>query len=303
MPFQLYQKQEQSILPDFYQNDKINNPALYLPSDALVDAVNVALAIGQPLLLTGDPGTGKTQLAYHVAHQFNLNKPLIFNAQTSSVATDLFYKYDALAHFQYNQNNKEPLSTNEIEKRFINFNALGEAIRQQKRLVVLIDEIDKAPRDFPNDLLFNIENLSFKIPELDNKVFEATKNVRPIIVLTSNSEKNLPDAFLRRVAYFHIPFPSPEDLLIILSKKMDGLSDTELKSAVAYFQTVRDMKLKKAPATSELIYWVVLLQQLGFPFSKLNTGNLSASERNQLQMSYAVLAKNKEDLDVLKNSI
>ena len=303
MTFQLYQKQEQSVLPDFYQNDKINNPALYLPSDALVDAVNVALALGQPLLLTGEPGTGKTQLAYHVAHQFNLGKPLIFNAQTSSTATDLFYKYDALGHFQYNQNNKEPLSLSELEKKFINFNALGEAIRQQKRLVVLIDEIDKAPRDFPNDLLFNIENLSFKIPELGNKVFEAANNLRPIIVMTSNSEKNLPDSFLRRVAYFHIPFPTPEDLLTILSTKTDGLSEADLKSSITYFQMVRDMKMKKAPSTSELIYWVVLLQQLGFPFSKLNSGNFSVAERNQLQMSFAVLAKNKEDLEMLKNSI
>lgn len=303
MPFQLYKKQEQCALLDFYRNDKINNPALYLPSDDLVDAVNVALALGQPLLLTGEPGTGKTQLAYHVSHQFDLGKPLIFNAQTSSVATDLFYKYDALGHFQYNQNNKEPLTLNELEKRFINFNALGEAIRQQKRLVVLIDEIDKAPRDFTNDLLFNIENLSFKIPELDNKEYASADNLRPIIIMTSNSEKNLPDAFLRRIAYFHIPFPTPEDLLTILSRKTDGLSEVDLKSAIAYFQSVRDMKLKKAPATSELIYWVVLLQQLLFPFSKLNSGKFSEQERSQLQMSYAVLAKNKEDLETLKNSI
>lgn len=301
MSFQLYQKQTTSVLPDFFPNDKINNPALYLPGDALVDAVNVALTVGQPLLLTGEPGTGKTQLAFHVANQFDLGTPLVFDAQTTSTANDLFYKYNALGHFQYNQNHPDALSLDQLEDRYIQFNALGKAIKAQKRLVVLIDEIDKAPRDFPNDLLARIENLSFTIPELDNKEFKAAVHFRPIIILTSNSEKNLPDAFLRRVVYFNIPFPSPEDLLTILSTKTDGLSTSDLKAAIEYFQSVRDMKMKKKPATSELIYWVVLLQQIGFPFSKLNSGNLNATERVQLNMSFSVLAKNKEDLEMLKN--
>ncbi len=301
MPFQLYQKQTPAVLPDFSPNDKINNAALYLPSDSLADAVNVALSVGQPLLLTGEPGTGKTQLAYHVAHQFDLGLPLVFNAQTTSTANDLFYKYDALGHFQYNQNHEIALSSEEIEARFIHFNALGEAIRRQKRLVVLIDEIDKAPRDFPNDLLASIENLCFVIPELSNKEFKAAKNLRPIIILTSNSEKNLPDAFLRRVVYFHIPFPTPEDLLTILSTKTDTISETDLKAAINYFQMVRDLKMKKMPATSELIYWVILLEQIGFPVSKLTSGNLSSSEKAQLNMSFSVLAKNKEDLEMLKS--
>ncbi len=300
MPFQIYNKKEQAVLPTFSPNEKINDAALYLPSDDLVDAVNVALNLGQPLLLTGEPGTGKTQLAFHIAHQFNLDVPLVFNAQTSSVANDLFYKYDALGHFQYNQNHNVPLTIDELEAKFIHFNALGEAIRRQNRLVVLIDEIDKAPRDFPNDLLASIENLSFKIPELNNKTFTATKNLRPIIVLTSNSEKNLPDAFLRRIVYFHIPFPSPQDLLAILSKKTDGLSDSDLNAAINYFNGIRDLKLKKTPATSELIYWIILLQQIGFPLAKLNGGSLTTDEQATLNMSFSVLAKNKEDLELLK---
>ena len=148
MNFNLYGNGEKGTLEAFVPNDNINNPALYIPSQGLKDAVNVALALGQPMLLTGEPGTGKTQLAFHVAHFFGLGDPLIFNAQTSSTATDLFYRYDALAHFQYNQNSAIPLSIKELEDRFVHFNALGEAIKQQKRVVVLIDEIDKAAR-FP----------------------------------------------------------------------------------------------------------------------------------------------------------
>lgn len=301
MSFKIYGKTGQSALPEFQSNPKLNDPALYIPSDALVDAVNVALTLGQPLLLTGEPGTGKTQLAYHIAHYFGLGSPLVFTAQTSSTAMDLFYKYDALGHFQFNQNSKDPLSIEELENRFIRYNALGEAIRTQKRAVVLIDEIDKAPRDLPNDVLFAIEKLKFRVPELD-KSYESIPNLRPIIVLTSNSEKNLPDAFLRRVIYYHIPFPTPEDLLKILNTKTEGIPQTDLEKAIAHFSDIRDMKLKKSPATAELIFWVLLLQKVGFPMSKLG-GTLTVAEKESLKLSYSVLAKNKEDLQSLKDNL
>ncbi len=301
MSFKLYGKTGQSVLPEFQSNPKLNDPALYIPSDALVDAVNVALTLGQPLLLTGEPGTGKTQLAYHIAHYFGMGSPLVFTAQTSSTAMDLFYKYDALGHFQYNQNSKDPLSIEELENRFIRYNALGEAIRTQKRAVVLIDEIDKAPRDLPNDVLFAIEKLKFRVPELD-KSYESVPNLRPIIVLTSNSEKNLPDAFLRRVIYYHIPFPTPEDLLKILNTKTEGIAADDLAKAIAHFSDIRDMKLKKSPATAELIFWVLLLQKVGFPMSKIG-GTLMDAEKESLKISYSVLAKNKEDLQSLKDNL
>ncbi|MEM9917736.1 MAG: MoxR family ATPase [Bacteroidota bacterium] len=299
MNLELYQKEGTAELPDFSVNDKLNDPVLYTPSNALQNAVNVSLALGQPLLVTGEPGTGKTQLAYHIAHFFQLGKPLVFNAQTSSVATDLFYTYDALGHFQYSQNQKDVLSPEQVEARFIHYNALGEAIRRNKRLLVLIDEIDKAPRDLPNDILFAIENLSFRVPEI-NRSFEADSRNRPIIIITSNSEKNLPDAFMRRVVYHHINFPNPEELLFILSRKTDHIPLTDLRRLIDYFYKIRNLKLRKSPSTAELIYWVLLLQKMNFNFSRIDAV-LPFEERTKLQSSFSVLAKNKEDLELLNN--
>lgn len=295
----LYKNQGRGQLANFQHNEKLNNPEFYVPSQSLVDAVNVALMLGQPLLLTGEPGTGKTQLAFHVAHFYDLGNPLIFNVQTTASATDLFYKYDALGHFQYNQNSKQPLTIDEIEAKFIHYNALGQAIKMRKRCVVLIDEIDKAPRDFPNDILYALESLSFRVPEI-NKTFVSEPEFRPVIIMTSNSEKNLPDAFMRRVVYFNIPFPTAQELLYILSRKTENIDPTDLTRLVKHFNKIRELKFKKQPSTAELIYWALLLQKLNFPIAKLEYG-MENKERILLMTSYSVLAKNKEDFELLNS--
>ncbi len=305
--FHLYHdKAQQADLPTIAFNDKLNDPNLYVPSKGLMSAVNVALQLGQPLLLTGEPGTGKTQLAYHIAHFFKLGKPLIFNAQTSSQAKDLFYRYDALAHFQFAQTKTDPLTPEEVEKRFIRYHGLGVAIRTDAKAVVLLDEIDKAPRDLPNDILAAIEDLRFEVPEI-GRVYTASPENRPIIVMTSNSEKNLPDAFLRRVVYYNIPFPDAATLLRIVSSKIGGYTEGGLKALIAHFEEIRGGKtarLRKNPATAELINWVALLHKAGFDAEKIeDTDGLSAAERDTLIMSYSVLAKNREDLKDIRKMI
>ncbi|MDX1940842.1 MAG: MoxR family ATPase [Saprospiraceae bacterium] len=307
MSFNLYSKDGgQREVPSFEYNARLSDPSLYKPSTDLVDAVNVALALGQPLLLTGEPGTGKTQLAHHIAWFFKLGKPLIFNAQTTSTASELFYKYDALSHFQYSQNNAEVLSPDELESRFIRYVGLGAAIRADKRQIVLIDEIDKAPRDLPNDVLAAIEDLEFSVPEI-GKIYKTKMENRPIIVITSNSEKNLPDPFLRRVVYFHIPFPDAGALLEIVSGKVDGYSPSQLQPIIRHFENIRnskDLKLKKLPATAELIFWTMLLKKLDFDPNKLdNLSRLNAAEKQELRLSYSVLAKTKEDLIGLQETL
>ena len=300
MPFQLYATDGQVNLPVPSLNPKLNDPALYHPSKGLQDAVNVALALSQPLLVTGEPGTGKTQLAWHVAQRFRLGDPIVFNAQTTSGANDLFYKYDALGHFQYSHNQREALSPAQIEQQFVHYQALGEAIRAGQRKVVLIDEIDKAPRDLPNDVLAAIERLEFRVPEI-GATYRAQSEHRPVIILTSNSEKNLPDAFLRRVIYYHIPFPDASALLEILSQKVDGYDATSLRVLIAHFEYIRESKLlRKNPATAELIFWATLLHQAGFDPTVLEHKKLNTEDRATLLMSYSVLAKTKDDLAALQ---
>ncbi|MEL6943510.1 MAG: MoxR family ATPase [Bacteroidota bacterium] len=299
-------KTKDETLPVIPINPNINDPKLYIPSDALVSAVNVALVLNQPLLVTGEPGTGKTRLADHIAYFFDLGKPIVFNAQTTSSVKELFYRYDAISHFQYSQTNKQVLSPDEIEDQYISYEGIGKAIKEKRRALVLIDEIDKAPRDLPNDILAALEDLKFKVPEI-GKTYEAANDQRPVIILTSNSEKNLPDAFLRRVAYHHIPFPDSKQLLEILQSKVSDYSTTNLEAVIQHFEGIRKgrkTKLRKNPATAELIYWTLLLQKMGFDSSKLqNTADLNSDERQQLMSSYAVLAKNKEDLASLRKAL
>lgn len=300
----------------------------YLPDAGLEAAVEVALELGMPLLVTGEPGTGKTQLAYWAAgkKEFSLHPQVLrFNTKTTSIAKDLFYRYDAIRHFR-------DASRGEVNVlNYIAFEALGKAIlaaAPERRFVVLVDEIDKAPRDFPNDVLFEFEDMAFRIEEAETKDFKVADNFwkekpelaelkieiekvapqqgvirlpkgapRPLLILTSNSEKNLPDAFLRRCVFYHIPFPGNERLAEIVEKNAD-ISEAYQKSLapiIAKFDEIRRANLRKPPATAELVRWVEILERRKIDWDKLNAGD--EEMRKKLIATYPVLAKNKDDLE------
>lgn len=291
------------------------DPAGYLMDEAMVDAVNVALLLSQPLLLTGEPGTGKTQLAYRVAWELGLDEPLRFDTKSGSTARDVLYRYDTLSRF-HAANTK---SGSQKNLDYVRYKPLGEAILRSRkpeevqevlppkfhhpgacRSVVLIDEIDKAPRDFPNDLLLEVDALQFNIPELDlQEDIQADPELRPILILTSNSEQNLPDAFLRRCIYYHIPLPDRARLADIIRRRLPGTvansaNTVLLDSALDFFHEVRKLGLRKPPSTAELLNWLQTLEGYG-----VQPDNKVTDRPGPLRKSLTTLAKTQEDLETL----
>lgn len=292
----------------------------YRPDPGLVDAVNVALMLNKPLLVTGEPGTGKTQLASSIAWQLWRQGALSsdgvekFEAKSTSVARDLFYTFDSLQRFHAAHSGG---STD--NRDYLTFNALGRAIlnalpddavrrvvpaswqhRGPLRSVVLIDEIDKAPRDFPNDLLNEIDQMFFRIAELSQcRVPERDslrKELRPIVVITSNSEKTLPDPFLRRCVYYNIPFPKAEALADILLARLPSLerATTPLaRDALDFFHVLRTSpRIKRRVSPAELIQWLTFMLLAGARPSQ----RLAAVER-QAEAGLPALIKEPDDQD------
>ena len=296
---------------------RLRDPALYQATPALRDAVNVALTLSMPLLITGPPGCGKTDLAASIAYELELEEE-IFVAKTTSVASDLLYTFDALLKLQDGQANERDWPLH----RYLRFGPLGRAILRampnrtraagaaanvlppallaadQVQTVVLIDEIDKAPRDFPNDLLDEIENLRFTVVEGPEPItFSAKDTLKPpILIITSNAERELPKAFMRRCAYFDITPATRADLHRIITEK---LSEPAALGAWALdvLELLRTESLENQPSTAEFLRWVKYLQAQREDIAGHQEPVAAAA---MLHRSLIVLLKNPEDQERAK---
>lgn len=268
----------------------------YDPSPQLRDAVNVALTLGMPLLITGEPGTGKTHCAYWLACHFGIPDSHFFKVDTRSTTThhDLLWRFDAVKYLHAAYVNKDPNKT--IEKKdYVEKGPLWEAYLTTELTVLLIDEIDKASRDFPNDLLFVLDQREFEPPEWGEMV-RPKASAPPIVVITSNSEKRLPEPFLRRCVFHHIEF---NEELVKRAVQAHGhhfpnLPQPVIDAAIARFFDLRAQTLLKPPATAELLVWLAVLAAQGVrDAAKVADQSLAELARGGL------LVKHHEDIERL----
>jgi MoxR-like ATPase len=236
----------------------------YLTDEGLRAAVDCALALQRPLLVKGEPGTGKTLLAEAISAA--LGYPLLtWHVKSTSKAQDGLYVYDAVQRLHDSRFNDHDVRD---IKKYIKLGPLGEAFKAQERRVLLIDEIDKADLEFPNDLLHELDRMRFRIIETDDEVVAAQ---RPVVVITSNNEKDLPDAFLRRCVFHFIEFPDQELMRRIVAVHHPGLTERMVDQALQIFYELRNLtRLRKRPSTSELIDWIAALKASGVNSLKLD---------------------------------
>ena len=236
----------------------------YLTNDSLEAAVNCALVLERPLLVKGEPGTGKTLLAEAIAE--GLSMPLItWHVKSTTRAQDGLYVYDTVQRLYDSRFGDGDVGD---IRRYIKKGPLGRAFESDERTVLLIDEVDKADLEFPNDLLHELDRMSFTVDETGDRV-EATH--RPVVVITSNNEKELPDAFLRRCVFHFIDFPEPELMKRIVAVHHPRIADRLVEQALGVFYEIRAMRrLRKRPSTSELIDWIAVLQRSGVDAVKLD---------------------------------
>jgi len=230
--------------------DKFKGSPDYVTSEPLRNAVNVAIALGRPLLIRGEPGTGKTLLAHSIAHGLG-KKLIVWNIKSTTKAQEGLYVYDTVQRLNDSRFGDSDISD---IKHYIKLGKLGQAFASPEQLVLLIDEVDKADIEFPNDLLNELDEMSFYIPETNETVTAAH---RPITVITSNAEKELPDAFLRRCIFHYIEFPAPKLMEEIVLVHFPDIKSNLLREALKAFYALREIdEFRKKPSTSELIDWI-----------------------------------------------
>ena len=226
----------------------------YVASPELMGAVDIAVALQKPLLIKGEPGTGKTMLAQAVADALD-KKLIIWNVKSTTKAQDGLYVYDVVQRLYDSQFGSA--GVDDIAK-YIKLGKLGEAFSSDEQVVLLIDEVDKADLEFPNDLLWELDKMEFYIPETKETV---KAKQRPIVIITSNAEKELPDAFLRRCIFHYIAFPTQEQMEKIIRVHFDKLDEALLAQAMQAFYWLRSIdSIEKKPSTSELVDWLRALQ-------------------------------------------
>lgn len=268
-------------------NSQFKSTSQYVASGDLMNAVNIAVTLQKPLLIKGEPGTGKTMLAQAVADALD-KRLIIWNVKSTTKAQDGLYVYDVVQRLYDSQ-----FGTNGVDNiaRYIKLGKLGEAFQSEEQVVLLIDEIDKADLEFPNDLLWELDQMEFYIPETKETV---KAKQRPIVIITSNAEKELPDAFLRRCVFHYIEFPDQAQMEQIVRVHFKDLESNLLNQALAAFYWLRSLRdIEKKPSTSELVDWL----------RALVAGGVSP-DRIARQIPFAgVLLKKDKDLRTLQKNL
>jgi len=274
-------------------NTRFNGTSTYIATDDLTMAVNAAVTLERPILIKGEPGTGKTQLAIEVAQ--SLGKPLYeWHIKSTTKAQQGLYEYDAVARLRDSQLGEDRV--HDIANYIVR-GKLWEAFESDEQPVLLIDEIDKADIEFPNDLLQELDRMEFYVYETKKLV---TSKTRPIIVITSNNEKELPDAFLRRCFFHYIKFPDEKTMAKIVDVHFPNLKKDLLSEALNAFFKVRDVPgLKKKPSTSELLDWIKLLLAEDIPPEALRAENTSKA----IPPLYGALLKNEQDVHLFERLV